>query len=187
MVSQVDSEVILVRVFFVGIFSKCKPNLKTYWAIWIFWDFLFVCFVFGWFMYSRRISSKFWDVCVKVGGWHQVTSSVTLYIIGTGSFAEPGVDLLCPTGWSSCSRNLPVCSAGIRFIEVRCAVVPSVLRISYTTALYFHHIHPSFPSLTPLRCTLISYPILTSFLLFLKNNPPSSICSTHTYGCGAIL
>lgn len=119
-------------------------------------------------MYSRRrfISSKFWGVCVKARGW-----SLSLCIIETWSFAEPGVYPFCLTGWSSCSRNLPVCSAGVRFREVRCAVVPSVSRISYITALYFHHIHHSFLSLTPLRSTLISYPMLKSFissLSFLK-------------------
>lgn len=116
-------------------------------------------------MYSRRrsISSWFWDICVKVKGWHQVTSSVTLYIIGTGSFAEPGVHWLCPTGWSSCSRNVPVDSAGIRVIEVR---------ISYTTALHFHHILPSFPSLTPnssqVHPDFLPHPNFISSLCFWK-------------------
>lgn len=40
--------------------------------------------------------------------------------------------------------------------------------ISYITALYFHHTHPSFLSLTPLRSTLISYPLLTFVISSLK-------------------
>lgn len=93
---------------------------------------------------------------------------LSLCIIETGSFAEPGVYPFCLTGWSSCSRNLPVCSAGVRFIEARCTVMTKVSGISYITALYFHHTHPSFLSLTPLRSTLISYPLLTFVISSLK-------------------
>lgn len=118
---------------------------------------------------------------------HRLTSGDLCHcIIETGFFAEPEVYSFCLTGWPSCSGNLPVCSVGVRFIAVRCAVMPSVSRIPYITALCFPLI--PLPISSQVHPDFLPHSNSHHFLSLLKKkSSTSSVCSTHTYGCGAIL